>query len=454
MVSPLPSPSDSPSAPDFERLHPTGDVLVFERSNDTFALVGGTGRGEGWAGNVEVSEHEPSMVSRAWHVGTAVRRADEDAFQVAGPYHARNAVAVPVGARHVVVFGSESPITIGDSDLVRLAAAWVDRTHGVPADKLVADELELVHALRALMAYRPETVRETVRHVAMVASQALSCEIAYIRVVHGEDEIVESIGFDAEDMAPLQEQVIVPPGGVLLEQVNPQAARRLRIQLAAMMTLPLGSDPYIGAIALGHSSERARGFTSLCQRIGRALAEAAELLITQAAARESLAAERDALVRISGTDQLTGIPNRRQWDEEVARMLASRGVREGYVISCDLDGLKMANDRYGHVAGDALIRAAANLLTSCVRAEDLVARIGGDEFAILLRDANAAEARNICARIRRAERVWRVTEHGLTPRLSLGTSPVTQQDAELARQLADAAMYKNKRRRKAVLCPG
>jgi diguanylate cyclase (GGDEF)-like protein len=217
------------------------------------------------------------------------------------------------------------------------------------------------------------------------------------------------------------------------------------LPVASHLTLPIGGDEG-GTMALGHTLDRARGFTSLCQRIGRAIADAAELLISQAHAREQLAAERDLLVRLTRTDALTGGPNRRAWDDEVAASHSRTGHRDAYVLSCDLDGLKDVNDRFGHAVGDALIRGASNLLTSSVRNSDLIARIGGDEFVVLLTPADAAAARRVVARVRRAQRAWRVTEYGLTPRLSIGLAQVVGGDLEAARAAADRSMYATKRR--------
>ncbi len=149
----------------------TADVLIFEHTDGGFVLVGGTGRGAGWAGIVELERIDEALVGRAWRQGTAERISGSRPVQIAGPYYARHAVAVPVGQRHVVVVGADRRISLGDTDLVRRAAAAVDGAHGVPADKLLADELARVHALRLLMAYRPLTVRDTVRHIATVAGR-------------------------------------------------------------------------------------------------------------------------------------------------------------------------------------------------------------------------------------------------------------------------------------------
>jgi diguanylate cyclase (GGDEF)-like protein len=430
--------------------HQPTDILVFERTDAGFTLIGGNGRGAGWAGIVDVPDSEHTLVRRAWAAGTPVRTTSRRPQQVVGPYHARSAAAVPVGDRHVVVIGSNRRLQINDGDIVRIAVTAVDRTHGVPADKLLGDELELVHALRTLMAYQADNVRDTLRHIATVAASALSCEVAVIRVEHSGGCVTEGIGVPQFIVRALEEEPGAKPplessGEARVDQVAPEAWQRLGTDLASSMLLPLGRQPSQGVLALGHSRTRARGFTSLCQRIGRAIAESSELLIAQAVGREQLANERDVLARASGTDALTGVANRRVWDNE-ATLMATDG-RGGFVIACDLDGLKETNDRFGHSVGDSLIRGAANLLLSSVRSTDLVARVGGDEFAVLLRGANVSTAARIRQRIRRAERQWRVTEHGLTPRISIGIAPIVDCDIAAALHAADARMYADKRRR-------
>ncbi len=429
------------------------DVLVFEQTERGFSLRGGTGRGAGWAGIVDVEAGPGSLVGRAWQGGTLVRHTSDEATQIVGPYYARHAIAVPVGERHVVVLGSDRAIDLLDGDALKFAAATVDRTQGLPADKLLADELELVHALRALMAYRAETVADTLRHIASVAAMALSCEVALIRLDGDEDPIVEAVNFAGEALlVDTRLEAWLSKGRLgdkpRLEQQADSGTWPFGVDVASHLTVPIGQHPRLGALAVGHARSRPRGFTALCQRIGRAVAEAAELLITQAIAREQLAAERDLLARISGTDALTGIANRRAWDEAAVELARMPEPLVASVLSCDLDGLKLANDRFGHVAGDALIRATANLLNSCVRQGDLVARTGGDEFSILLKDADGAAAREVRSRIRRAERRWRVTEYGLAPRLSIGLAEIMDGDVEAARTRADKRMFENKRRRR------
>ena len=85
-------------------------------------------------------------------------------------------------------------------------------------------------------------------------------------------------------------------------------------------------------------------------------------------------------------DPLLDILNRRGFERELARSLAyvKRYGTAAALVFIDLDGFKAVNDRHGHAAGDALLKAVARQLTGHVRASDVVARLGGDEFAVLM----------------------------------------------------------------------
>jgi diguanylate cyclase (GGDEF)-like protein len=94
------------------------------------------------------------------------------------------------------------------------------------------------------------------------------------------------------------------------------------------------------------------------------------------------------LERVAYLDPLTGLLNRRAWQEAVRREQArcARHPRPVAVVVIDLDGLKQLNDQHGHLAGDVLLRLTGGLLREVLRPSDIVARIGGDEFAALLVD--------------------------------------------------------------------
>ncbi len=112
-------------------------------------------------------------------------------------------------------------------------------------------------------------------------------------------------------------------------------------------------------------------------------------------------------------DGLTGIGNRSSFDERIVEELAHRD-RSGEnltVALCDLDHFKQVNDNYGHAAGDEVLRGIARLFTTMLRKEDIACRYGGEEFAILLRDADAAQATQVLDRIRTTLEAMRWSQH-------------------------------------------
>lgn len=101
--------------------------------------------------------------------------------------------------------------------------------------------------------------------------------------------------------------------------------------------------------------------------------------------------QMEARLRIfAEVDALTGLMNRRRFEESLAELLADRRGNGGALLLLDLDHFKFVNDSFGHAAGDNLIRAVAAVLRQQVRDEDVLARLGGDEFALLLPGADVA----------------------------------------------------------------
>ncbi len=100
-------------------------------------------------------------------------------------------------------------------------------------------------------------------------------------------------------------------------------------------------------------------------------------------------------------DQLTGLHNRRFFDDQLQQALArsDRSGRPVALLVLDLDGLKAINDAGGHPAGDEALRAASGALRASVRGGDLACRLGGDEFAVILPDADAAAALGVAERV-------------------------------------------------------
>lgn len=131
---------------------------------------------------------------------------------------------------------------------------------------------------------------------------------------------------------------------------------------------------------------------------------ALELLAAEAAAAIDRADLLGRLDRLARHDALTGLVNRRAWDDHLGREVA-RSARTGRPLSValiDLDRFKAFNDLYGHLVGDQLLKAAAGAWLDRLRAADVLCRWGGEEFAVLMPDTPAEEARQALDRLARA----------------------------------------------------
>ena len=154
-------------------------------------------------------------------------------------------------------------------------------------------------------------------------------------------------------------------------------------------------------------------------------------------------AEQEKIEYLSFHDQLTGLFNRRFYEEELARLATQRNLPLTLVIA-DVNGLKLTNDAFGHSAGDNLLKKLARILKEVCRQDDIVARIGGDEFVMLLPQTNAEEAAGIVRRISNViqqedkEFVILSVSFGWATQVSVGTEL-----QEIFKQAEDN-MYRNK----------
>jgi diguanylate cyclase (GGDEF)-like protein len=167
--------------------------------------------------------------------------------------------------------------------------------------------------------------------------------------------------------------------------------------------------------------------------------------------REQRSAREEAL-QLSRFDLLTGLYSRAYLvaalDQEIRR--AARSGRPFSLLLIDLDGLKAANDRYGHDSGDRLLRAVAEVLHGDVRATDVAARYGGDEFVLLLPETDVTGAALVADKVRVDIARISLSHNGGVIRTSASIGLVGfphdgRSAAELMRK-ADLAMYEAKRR--------
>jgi diguanylate cyclase (GGDEF)-like protein/PAS domain S-box-containing protein len=153
----------------------------------------------------------------------------------------------------------------------------------------------------------------------------------------------------------------------------------------------------------------------------------------------------ERLAHEAAHDALTGLPNRRRMHEALGASLQAGSVG---VLFVDLDGFKPVNDAYGHEAGDELLRQVATRLGSCVRAQDVLARVGGDEFVVLMPGiTDRADAEAMAVRVSDAlSRPFLIAGHTVTIGASVGVHLATSAaDPDQALRAADHAMYEIKR---------
>lgn len=149
-------------------------------------------------------------------------------------------------------------------------------------------------------------------------------------------------------------------------------------------------------------------------------------------------------------DQLTGLANRRLLQDRIDQAISSAVRRNANIAVCymDLDHFKDVNDTLGHQAGDSLLQMVSSRLQTCIRAEDTLARIGGDEFVIMLNDIVDAEAvagisRKIIAEVG-LPYAFGNEELRVTPSIGISMCPQDGRDSESLLKNADSAMYQAK----------
>lgn len=185
------------------------------------------------------------------------------------------------------------------------------------------------------------------------------------------------------------------------------------------------------------------GLTGSCRDVGDR--KALEFELVEAKER----AENDAalMYKLATTDELTGLANRRhflaRFDQELARV--ARYERRLSLAIFDIDFFKRVNDVHGHDGGDEVLKTVARFAASAVRASDLVGRLGGEEFGVLLPDCDEMAAAEICERLREAvasSLIRLPTGKACTATISIGLATLADGErADQAIRRADQALY-------------
>ena len=187
-----------------------------------------------------------------------------------------------------------------------------------------------------------------------------------------------------------------------------------------------------------------RVFTPLAQRLAVAAAEACALALASIRLREKLAGQ-------SLRDSLTGLYNRRYAEETLDREIARAKREDGAltVVMIDLDHFKNFNDEFGHDAGDAALREAGTLFAESLRTSDVVSRVGGEEFLLLLPGATSEDALRKVDKIRERLKKLEVFNRGqrlpvLTFSAGAASFPADGKVADILLRAADKALYEAK----------
>jgi diguanylate cyclase (GGDEF)-like protein len=236
-------------------------------------------------------------------------------------------------------------------------------------------------------------------------------------------------------LACLGLRAAVPAGARLRDELHPDAWPVLEPALRAALEgastrlhLPAGGrDHALHVLPLPGGRSRTDGVLVAVQDV------------TERRSRER------GLSALASTDGLTGLWNRRRLEHELEQILRGDRVEGAVLLFVDLDGFKAVNDTLGHEAGDDLLRRIARVLESSVRRTDIVARVGGDEFAVLLPRMTDLEARAVADKIAKA--VGGVWPLGLAGGASVGVAVADRRHSSSAAVLAaaDRAMYSLKR---------
>ena len=294
------------------------------------------------------------------------------------------------------------------------AARLVAELQQVPPEKLLADELEVVQAVRDLMDCQPESVETTARHIAERSADPLSCEVGAV--------LVRPTGALVAEVVTRDWPARLDPDAIRATLVRLFAPRRERAPCSSRSSRPRRTTrsaatrgwwrdspcPSAGSSRSACSSSPTRrpgraGSRTCASGSGMRSPTPPSRCSSRRSSREALAQERDRFAREARTDPLTGLENRTGWDQLLANEedRAGRAIRRrSSIVSADLDGLKTINDRDGHEAGDRAIAAAAELLRTAARDVDHVARVGGDEFLVLLPETDDAGAERFVQRVR------------------------------------------------------
>jgi diguanylate cyclase (GGDEF)-like protein len=322
------------------------------------------------------------------------------------------------------------------TDVVRGLEAIIDAAAGVLAEKSLEATLEgMVTALSPIVSFTSLALYE-----ADHAERVLVPKFARGRFV--EETLADRPPFDASIAG-----TVVTSGK--MAHLDPDDPRQAPYTIpdtpddepAAIVVVPLSvAGTVIGTLTVWREGPDQPVFTAAeAQLIGR--------FGTLAALAYSNAQQRDLLREQALTDPLTGLANRRHFEDRLTAEVARAG-RDGTptaLILFDIDDFKAINDRYGHPAGDAALRGFGEVLRSQARASDLVCRVGGEEFAVILPGTQLPAARTYAERMIARTRATELAAVGpVTASAGLAAAPLDATTGDALVDVADERLLRAK----------
>ncbi|HEY2702061.1 MAG TPA: EAL domain-containing protein [Candidatus Dormibacteraeota bacterium] len=430
-----------------------------------------------------VAEHDPLGVVQ---VGTSFALAEHPALIAVsrdrravtgeltnlGP--AAGSVIRTLGVRR----GAYAPVLRGATVVGALTLGLRSRRPFEAAELRLLDGLASVASL-ALTSRRRETLRRLQYSVARTLSvadsmeeavpvvlaqvgEALDCQVGNLWVHHPRDQVLiraqgwHSHDLDVTDFIAESDALRVRPGQGLPGRVwasgEPEtvaditrldAVARGRaisaLGLRGALAVPIVIDGLCtGVVEVFSRRPRPPGeeIIDVLVDIGRQLGQ----FMARKRAELSLHESAERLAEMATTDRLTGLKNRREFEKVLGVIPRQRFA----ILAIDVDGLKPINDQFGHEAGDVVLQAVAMTLRALVRSWDVVARVGGDEFAVVLTGAAGEEAATVAERMRTA--MHSVTVLQGRARISVGWAAAPAgADPSATWRAADEVLYRAKR---------
>jgi len=335
-------------------------------------------------------------------------------------------------------------------------------------NNLCACQIGMYHQLRD--AAPPDEARDSLRRALPIAREAHAMserpEMAFYRVFTGGNlgEVLVHLGRFAEARPLLDESLAQARqigadaqaarigctlGELELFEGRPEIAWQ---GLEAVRLAAIGTDLRMTQLRLNHALWRAaralqRPSESL-QHLETYLQLERQRAVSQLRAQSELFVTRAEVEQVrleARRDPLTRLGNRREVDDRWPALLANcrASGKPLAVAMLDLDRFKQINDRFGHAIGDDVLVAMARLLRENTRSGDIAARVGGEEFLLVLPDTAGERALEICERVRQcvAAHPWSTLADGLSVTLSVGLTFAPPYDAEELTARADAALY-------------